>query len=259
MSLGFAFDNGNIQPIDEDTQKLLHMLAERVELGVRTDYDAEFLNKYNIKNVKVIGCPSMFYHMDRNFRIDDSNKNLERINFNFTTDFCNLGISPKEAVYKHWPMLLYFIHRFERNELIVDFTMQKPPFMEITDIQRILLSYGEVHEFYKECGRYFYSVEDWINGIKGVNDFSIGSRFHGNVAAILSGIPTLMVNVDKRMEGMNRFFKIPSIDIKDFDVNKPIEYYRELADYSEFNKNYKKVYDNFIEYCAKNGVELNGI
>lgn len=256
LSLGFAFERGEIAPLNKELKNLLERLAERTELGVRTEYDAEYLNSYGIKNVRVIGCPSLFYHMNRDFKIEDNNFIVNRINFNFTTDFANLGISQKDAVEIHWEMLRYFKQKHEEDAFQIDFTMQKPPFAEICDIHSILLTYGEVHSFYSDCGRYFYSVKDWIEGIKGKDDFSIGSRFHGNIAAILAGVPTLMVNVDKRMKGMNNFYKIPSIDIKEFDVEKPIEYYRELADYTEFNKNYAKVYDNFIDYCEKNGIRL---
>lgn len=257
LSLGFAFENGNVYPIDKSLERLLHMLSERVELGVRTEYDADVLCSYGIKNVRIIGCPSLFYHMNRSFCIDDTMHDIKRVNFNFTTDFANLGISQKDAIDIHWKLLLYFIQIHERGALEVDYTMQKPPFAEICDIHSILLSYGEVHPFYTECGRYFYSVKDWIDGIKGRDDFSIGSRFHGNIAAILSGVPTLMINVDKRMKGMNDFYKIPSIDITEFDNKKPIEYYRSLADYSRFNKTYAKRYDDFVDYCKKNGVPLN--
>ena len=117
------------------------------------------------------------------------------------------------------------------------------------------MSYKEIHSFYKDCGRYFYSVNDWIKSLR-KDDFSMGSRFHGNIAAILAGIPALMVNVDNRMKGMNDFYKISSIDIKDFDLEKPLAYYRELADYSKFNQNYAAAYDNFVDYCERNGVRL---
>ncbi len=257
LSLGFAFHDGRIAPLDKGLERLLHMFAERAELGVRTEYDADFLEGCGIKNVRVIGCPSLFYHMDRSFGVDDSSHGIKRVNVNFTTDFANLGISQKDAVDIHWKLLLYFIQKHETGQFQVDYTMQKLPFAEICDIHGILLSYGEVHPFYKECGRYFYSVKDWIEGIRGRDDFSMGSRFHGNVAAILSGVPALMVNVDKRMKGMNDFYRIPSIDIDEFDKEKPIEYYRDLADYSEFNKIYAKRYDNFTDYCKRNGVRLN--
>lgn len=255
LSLGFAFENGKIAPIDASLKRLLQMISERIEIGVRTDYDAEFLNDEGIKNVRVIGCPSMFYHMDRDFRVDDSSCSMDSVNFNFTSDFGNLGISQRDAVEIHWKLLLWFKWQYEQLPVRVHLTMQKLPFAEICDMHTILLSYGEIHSFYKDCGRYFYSVEDWIRALK-KEHFSMGSRFHGNVAAILAGVPTLMVNVDNRMKGMNDFYKIPSIDIREFDLEKPLEYYRELADYTQFNKNYAAAYDNFVDYCQKNGVRL---
>ena len=191
-----------------------------------------------------------------NFQVDDSKKDIKNINVNFTTDFANLGISQREAVEIHWPLILYFRGLHESKKCQVHLTMQKPPFAEINDIHSILLSYAEVHDFYAACGRYFYGAEDWIGEIRDGDDFSMGSRFHGNVAAILAKVPTLAINADKRMKGMNEFFKIPSIDIGEFDMHKPLCYYREKADYTEFNKNYKKAYDNFVDYCNKNGVRL---
>lgn len=256
LSMGFAFSDGEIAPVSKELDRFLKMLAERCELGVRTIYDAEALNGVGIKNVKIIGCPSLFFHMNREFQVDDSCYDLHQINFNFTTDFANLGICQRRAVEVHWPFILYFKQLHEAGKYKIDLTMQKPPFAEINDIHAILLSYAEVHKFYSDCGRYFYGVEDWIKGIKENDDFSIGSRFHGNIAAVLAGIPALPVNVDKRMKGMNDFFKIPSIDMEEFDAEKPLIYYREMADYSEFNKNYKIVYDNFVDYCNKNGVRL---
>lgn len=255
LSLGFAFTNDEITPVSDELKRFLEMLAERCELGVRTSYDAEFLNDIGIKNVRVIGCPSLFWHMNRDFSVDDMNCEVEQLNANFTTDFANLGIDQRSAVEKHWPLIMYYMRLCSESNVKVNLTMQKPPFAEINDIHAVLLSYAEVHDFYTKCGRYFYSAEDWIKGLA-TDDFSMGTRFHGNVAAILAGVPALPINVDKRMKGMNEFFKIPSIDIGQFDMNKPIEYYRELADYTEFNKNYKKVYDNFVDYCNKNGVRL---
>lgn len=256
LSLGFAFCGNEIAPLDKELVWLLKMLAERNELGVRGEYDADALNKVGIKNVRIIGCPSLYYHMNRDFCIDTSKTEVNSINLNFSTDFGNLGISQRYAVDVHWPFLKYFIDLWEKGDIHLDFTMQKPPFAEAVDIHSILLSYGEVHPFYTACGRYYYSAKDFIDGIS-KNHFSIGTRFHGNIAAILAGVPTLMVNIDKRMEEMNRFYHIPSINISEFDCTKPIEYYRELADYSEFNKYYAGTFDNYVNYCEENGIKLN--
>ncbi len=255
LSLGFAFEDGTIAPMDSSLKKLLSMMAERIEFGVRTEYDAEFLSENGFKNVYVIGCPSLYYHMDRNFKVKDKKRDSQSINFNFSSDFRNLNISQKEAVETHWKLLLWMKWQYERLPIKINLTLQKQPFAEISDMHDVLLSYGEIHPFYKDCGRYFYSVEDWISALK-EDDFSMGSRFHGNIAAILAGVPTLMVNIDKRMKGMNEYYKIPAIEIKDFDLDKNLEYYMEMTDYSEFNKNYSKRFDEFTGYCKRNGVRL---
>ena len=255
LSLGFAFEGGEIAPLDESLKRLLSMISERIEVGVRTEFDAEYLNAQGFKKVCVIGCPSLFYHMDRDFKVRRKDDAIKSVNFNFTSDFRNLQISQKEAVEVHWKLLLWMKWQYERLPINVHLTMQKQPFAEISDMHDILLSYGEIHPFYKDCGRYFYAVADWVKELK-KDDFSMGSRFHGNVAAILAGIPALMVNVDKRMEGMNRFYGIPSIGISEFDLDKPLEYYAELADYTAFNKLYPKRFDNFTDYCKRNGIRL---
>ena len=256
LSLGFAFDkNGEIAQLSNDLVNFLKILSERAEIGVRGEYDADALNKCGIRNVRVIGCPSLHYHMDRDFKILKSVDPIKKIHINFSTDFGNLGISQKDFLRQHMPFMWYFLDIFDKNSYELDFSLQKPPFTEASDIGTILLSYGEVQRLFEGCGKYFFSVKDWIKGISG-NDFSIGTRFHGNIAAILAGVPTLMINIDKRMKELNSYYKIPSIDINEFDPSKPIEYYYELADYSEFNKNFALTHDNYVDYCHKNSVEL---
>jgi hypothetical protein len=53
---------------------------------------------------------------------------------------------------------------------------------------------------------------------------------------------------------MIEYFKLPSISINDFDETKPVEYYYDLADYTEFNRNYAAIYDRFKQFLIKNGI-----
>lgn len=112
-----------------------------------------------------------------------------------------------------------------------------------------------MQDFLIERGRYFFSVDDWISALK-QNDISIGTQFHGNVGAILAKTPALLISIDRRMEELAIYHKIPFIKAADFDASKPLEYYRDLCDYSEFNKRFKTTYDVFVDYCAKNGVAI---
>ncbi len=48
-------------------------LQERAVLGVRGYRTAEFLNSVGIKNIRVIGCPSMYYQFSYNLSIEKKN------------------------------------------------------------------------------------------------------------------------------------------------------------------------------------------
>jgi len=256
MSVSFIYNgkNGDLpQPLSRDIIYLLSAIAERNEIGVRGEYDADILEKYGITNVRIIGCPSLYYHMDRNFQVENT-RELKSTNFNFSTDFANLNIPRKNFLDIYMKLFWYALNIFSEKKIDIDLTLQKSPPREIMDLLPFA-NYNVFKDFFTNKGRLFFSVKDWIAAIK-QNDFCFGTRFHGNVAGVLAGIPTLMINIDGRMKQLNRYYKIPSIDIENFDPNKPIEYYKELCDYSEFNKNYAKTYDNFIDYCKKNDVAL---
>ena len=73
---------------------------------------------------------------------------------------------------------------------------------------------------------------------------------------VLAGVPALFVVFDSRTRELTDFFSLPTIDAADFDPQKPLQYYYELADYSRFNRRYPILLENFIDFCLENGLEL---
>lgn len=82
----------------------------------------------------------------------------------------------------------------------------------------------------------------------------MGERFHGNIVQVQNGVPALFLTVDSRTSELTEFFDLPHIPINSFDANKPIEYYFEQADYSQFNKNYKAKRKIFLDFLKKNNL-----
>ena len=82
----------------------------------------------------------------------------------------------------------------------------------------------------------------------------LGSRFHGNVIAVTSGIPALTMVVDSRMDEMTRLFRLPTLPMEDFRLDKPLEYYYDLADYTDFNKAYPERMRVFRDFLQRNGL-----
>ncbi|GFI46514.1 hypothetical protein IMSAGC019_01833 [Lachnospiraceae bacterium] len=60
--------------------------------------------------------------------------------------------------------------------------------------------------------------------------------------------------IDSRIEELVRYFNLPFIKIQDFDDNKTIKYYYELADYTAFNLNYKEKYIRYQDFLRKNKI-----
>ncbi len=254
MTCGFRYhEKGDIY-LTEDMVYILTQIAERNEIGVRGEKSAEILNSYGIKNVRIVGCHSLFYHNIRDYQIKKKDRKIKKINFNFNQcyqdffqshlDFCRSSAVFFEYIYRYFKSHAYEIH----------YSMQTS-FMKEWMGYNNFTHYEYVKEFPLKTGTYYFSVDDWIEGIRSC-DFSLGTQFHGSVAAILSGVPALIFNIDDRMKELCQVHNIPNIDIEDFDKNKTLEYYFDKTDYTEFNKNYGALYDNFLEYCSKNEIKL---
>lgn len=221
--------------------RVLQELQERAILGVRGEYTAYILNKHGIQNIRVIGCPSMYLdtNYDRKIKKKDFSE-VKRVLSNYRT-ISNAIDNPID---------LSIIDYISRNSEV--FVEQTKLWAGPSVTQNALKPYID---FLVKNRRYFFIFKDWYDFVKDY-DFCIGGRFHGNVVPILAGVPSLFISVDSRTKELTDFFDFPTILREDFDPTKPFEYYYDLADYTEFNKNYPKNLDNFIRFCLDNNLEL---
>lgn len=226
----------------KDTVNLLSELQERCILGVRGSYTAEILNKEGIKNIQVIGCPSLYFPFDYKFKISKiADKNPLKVNCNMRTLYSKL--SKEEQKY-----LVYCAnHGFDFCEQTLH-----PLTREIC---RDLPTFDYLNKWFNVAKHIFFNVDSWRKYMSEM-DFSIGCRFHGNVTMLWEGKPSLFITIDSRTEELCQFFHIPRIKLNDFDFNKNIEYYYELANYDEFNKNYSLLLDRFISFLKMNNIRI---
>ena len=60
--------------------------------------------------------------------------------------------------------------------------------------------------FYK-----FYNVPNWLAHMKSHYDFCFGTRFHGNMAAFMAGVPALWLSHDMRTQELCEHLGLPYI------------------------------------------------
>ena len=225
-----------------DTVRLLRAISERAVLGVRGEYTAGVLEKKGIINLKLIGCPSMYYGMNEGFRVDKRpfDWNMKPV-VNFRTFYGRL--EPWECEFLTWAANrdLPFVEQ-TKQMLTLDICQQNRPQFEY------------LNAWLERRREVFFDVEAWAKWI-GQYDFSLGSRFHGNMLAILSGVPALTMVVDSRMNEMTRLFRLPTLPMHEYRMDRPLSEYYDMADFTEFNRVYPERLRSFRDFLHRNGLK----
>ena len=103
--------------------------------------------------------------------------------------------------------------------------------------------------------RMFFDTDEWSDYVREF-DFHLGMRFHGGIIAMQNGLRSLLISSDSRTNELADFLCIPKLSISEFDASKPIEYYYEKADFSDFQKRFPYLKENFKSFAKTNGLTV---
>lgn len=240
ISVGLQSDSSGDFQFHPNVKKYLKELGNRCCVGCREDFTAEKLWQIGLRNLKVIGCPSLHYNLDCNFQINSFGELPGKITTNAT-------------LYPHCEQEKLLFRSF------LDYCMKNGyEYVEQTKFDCLSLLCAEKDETERETyrrftDRIFFDLENWFNYIK-ASDFSFGGRFHGNVVSLILGRPALFFSLDNRISGMCDYFKLPYMDFRRFDPRITLDELYERADFTKFNLSYKAKYIDFCDFCESNGI-----
>jgi hypothetical protein len=245
--------------------RVLHMLAEKAAwIGVRGTRSAEQLADFGVKNIKVIGCPTLFRHRDPGLAIKGFDYNATRkVAFNVRREVnSDYAVNPRRYLQRHRAIMDHFIRakevtvmtHGEVEEKIFAFKAEA----HIAQAEQTLLSQGwfqgeddPLLKLYRE--RIFYSdyVKDYDSFAR-TQDLVTGYRLHGNLISLANAVPSFYMVYDDRTEEICETFSIPS-----FDVRKDAPFSQDLLRapglFDRFNAavpgNYR-VMTRFLEECG---------
>lgn len=251
-----------LQNIPAGTWRLVQIASERSHsIGVRGYFTAEQLLKHGIGNIQVTGCPSLYTRLESSIRIRRPENVSARTTVNGSRNVVGHS-SCKEAA-----------TRVERQLLHLAMTQQLPyvlqneqPEMQIASGEEpaghmpALKSLARFFEsdptalaaFYQRHGKVFFSVQEWFDWIKAY-DFSVGTRFHGNVAALLNGVPAMVLTHDSRTKELCEFAAIPHMPVSDVGTVDPQRLY-ESANFDLFEARYNSLYREYVQFLDNNRV-----
>jgi Polysaccharide pyruvyl transferase len=242
--------------ISTTASRLLRIASERsASIGVRGYYTAELLSERGYKNIDVIGCPSIFYHLDPAFQVHKKVAEPSLLSINATpvghfrdkvADLFDFAIKyDAEYVLQNETHLLFNDDASDRDERHFDYFVS----YYCHDSNDTAIR----GNWFKGRSKIFFSIESWLSYCAS-RDFFIGSRIHGNVAAALSGVPSLTLYFDSRTRELAEFLGLPNMSLDDFNPDHDLKYYFDIADFSAFNRRFGSLYSNYVGFLEKNGL-----
>ncbi len=231
-------------PLGSDSVKVLSEIAERCKsVGVCGCYSAEVLESFGIKNVSVIGSPVFYEKHLQPSGTDRSGKMPKNISASFKPFYGKF--SQKET-----KLLEYFA----RNNCKLTASTSLGLTSENIGDDKLF----EILRKYQKDSSIYFDTKEWEDSFDDA-DFAMGMNFFHNALAVRRNVPALFVNYETCGRELCELFRLPYIDISEFDEDKSIEEYYEMADYSEFQKAVRANYSSFCSFLSENGVTINGI
>lgn len=239
--LGFDFD--------QDVKAFCDAVLEHsASIGVRGHITKKYLEKIGVpeEQVKVIGCPSMFINGTDYIPVEKKDfSQVENISLN-----CSKAISGLPIVcqwMKDYPKAKFIPQ--ENWELVSLYTgyqtLKVKPEYFVTP-NHPYVKEGRIHSFTDSMS--------WLSYLRNHVDVSGGTRIHGNIAALIAGVPSLIIACDTRVQEICEFYKIPYRKVDDVKANPSFEAWYNEADFNAMNERYGETLAIYEQFWIENKI-----
>ncbi len=227
------------------------VLDRSASIGVRGDFTRELLAGlgFGDAHVDVVGCPSL-YRDGADLQITKKQPELAA-----DAPFA-LNLSPYvklmgPVALRHagaYPRMTYVPQGADTLALMLWGTQPRK-------VRTPSLPTHREHPLYQSNRmRFFVDSSTWVEFLR-AQQFSFGTRIHGNIAALLARTPAVVIAHDARTLELARFHQIPHRLVTDVDDTLDAAELHAWADYDAFNAGHAANAADFARFLAKNGLE----
>ena len=103
--------------------------------------------------------------------------------------------------------------------------------------------------------KYFSSVNSWTEYLA-TRDVTLNTRFHGTVASVQAGTPSVVIPIDSRMKELAEYHRLPAVRMEDIKSGKikTLEDAVSMVDITAMQDAQNKNFEHFLDFLRKNEV-----
>ena len=241
-----------LAPVDDTVKKFVGLVLDRsASIGVRGEFTRSYLLSLGFpdSSIDVIGCPSLFLH-GRDFRVDKRVDTIDAdspLALNLTPEVPGIGAFATTQAERH-PNLTYIGQDAHDLRML----LWGVPFPHVHDP---LVPVHLDHPLYQQDRiRLFLDTWPWYD-FMATQHFAYGTRFHGNVAALLGGTPAHLLAHDSRTLELAEHHRMPYTLTPSFEADVRADELYAATDMTEFNAELPHGFDRFTAFLDRNGLD----
>lgn len=253
--------------VPDGTRRLLKLISERsTTLGVRGHWTASILNDLGITNLRVIGCPSIYWNCKPSLEFKPTTQRRAlAVAVNGAANgvqHASDAVAAKEievqlarlSFARGYP---YFL----QNEAdLAAIAAGLPDSLDSYRLELLMQHYGlsdigprKFIEFVKNNTRIHFKVGEWRTAMEQF-DFVVGTRFHGSLLAVLAGVPCFVYAHDARTRELCELLRLPHRPVAE-ERTVDIEALYQSLDLRPLEQTYRQLYQNYVQFLEENGFE----
>ncbi len=271
VGLGAQNPNNDLTFLDENhgAREFVARLNDKSQsISVRGEFTADVVRRLGGKNVRITGCPSVFYsgrppEITVPARLGTENRKIGiSLHSGLRGDiFC---ASPSETRAYHANVIRHSLDTAEKTVLfeqgvlkefqVADTTL---PYSErLAAAQHVIASIGAQEKLTPDelisSMASVKSIEEWLEAVADL-DAVIGFRFHGNMVALLQGKPCYYYVYDSRIQEFCELYGLPYQNVTDpwRDPYSAIQNH----DWESANKKIESCFAELSSFYLENGFD----
>jgi hypothetical protein len=227
------------------------VLERSATIGVRGEVTADYLAGLGFPSdaVEVIGCPSLYWH-GPGFRLSEPAPwpgDDARIALNLTPGVPGLGDLCRDWTARH--PRLEFVGQDNMDLALMLWGEERRERLDAG-----LPTYLD-HPLHRE-GRAVFPLDlrTWVAYLAAA-DAAVGTRFHGNVTALLADTPSVLLAHDSRTRELAELHRLPHRLAHEVPPGTTVEELYAGCSVTAFNAEYPAGFDRYVAFLERNGLE----